>query len=420
MDRRSRQEERAWLASGEALAEAHSLRGLVRAGQLSERRVQLAAYLGHPAAMVLAPGVAVDPKKDDAWLDWVGGTARLGGPEAAVRAAIACGALALGRAPEHGDAALAAAIAWVNCPCPAHAREALLASDEGSYEATGDAALAAANATRSDRYDAGFYARSAALNTPRAPDEIVRAVREALVPWALGRADPLLSGALESAEGGPAGRRRGAKPTRGSPPTQPARAKARGKRGTHAKSGGLPELAAFLGHPMSPAGGRAVVPTRRSDLPEWVAQIAEVGGPEAAVRAAIACGAHALQDDSEPTDPALVAAIEWVQCQCVTHERAARAASDSASCAASSNAARAAANNAGTDGFGAGFYAGLSAQNALFDSVEQGVAVIRDALLPWVLGSADPLKARPRRGARQRGGPAQPRKRRSAGGGSKG
>lgn len=136
--------ERRWRESGEAgdgrryLAhlerggrdEVEALRVRLAIGDLHRERALLAAHVGHgPARAVLSWPAA--PEADATTLD-VWGEALFGfGQAACVRAALAASGVVVASAPtvEGGDPeadprrALAAAEAWLACPCPRHYRE---------------------------------------------------------------------------------------------------------------------------------------------------------------------------------------------------------------------------------------------------------------------------------------------------------
>lgn len=96
-DDRLRELERAWRTSGALDDEVAWLRERQRAGDLDAPRVRLAAWLGHPAAVQLAPDAGFGPPRagaSGAALFWRGVTAH--GEEAAVRALVAEGRRAIG------------------------------------------------------------------------------------------------------------------------------------------------------------------------------------------------------------------------------------------------------------------------------------------------------------------------------------
>jgi hypothetical protein len=129
-DAHLRELERRWRESGSTSAEARLLAERTRVGQLSGWRVELAAFLGHPASRLVvtteaargAPGPA-----DEDLLRWVGGLTRFG-KEVALRAVLAALLLLRGETPDEvdlqHDAALTACRDWIRCPCVTHARAA--------------------------------------------------------------------------------------------------------------------------------------------------------------------------------------------------------------------------------------------------------------------------------------------------------
>jgi hypothetical protein len=119
LDERLRKLERE-AAQGDASATARLLVERVRLGELSDERLRLAAYLGHPTARE-AVGDAL-PAPEDA-LEWV--RALDGhGREACVRAALTAArhSLPVSGHPVSADveAALDATAAWLACPCEEH------------------------------------------------------------------------------------------------------------------------------------------------------------------------------------------------------------------------------------------------------------------------------------------------------------
>lgn len=231
MDRTERRREREWRAGGDVEAEAAWIAQRIRAGTLSRAAVELAALLGHEAATTVAgpPSIALAFETEDAWCARV---VALGGPVAAVRAAIAVGRFAVklvtrGRAAS--DRCLDAAIEWARCPCAAHARRAFETSDSGSrHQSTEDAVLAAVRAESptvvgpNEVMDAAFHLGSAIGSVPWERADQARSVIAAeLVPWLLGGADPLSAS--------PA-RRAGQKP-RSTPQKPPRTARRPGERG---------------------------------------------------------------------------------------------------------------------------------------------------------------------------------------------
>ncbi len=114
-DARLRTLERA-AAAGDAAAAVELLRAKVRRGQLTAERVELAAYLGHSAARLAAPGVPAQPTSPTRWVEEL----RRWGWPAALRAALAAARWAWGELPVPAST-LEVAEAWLRCPCPTHA-----------------------------------------------------------------------------------------------------------------------------------------------------------------------------------------------------------------------------------------------------------------------------------------------------------
>jgi len=249
-DERLRELERRWRESGAVADEAAWLAERVRVGEPSRERVELAAYLEHPAARVIEgdaltavavaelqaevvslrprvppddPGSFAEPFKEWAvsLLAW--------GPEACVRALL--GPMheyvpAWESAPILHDLvsprrAMEALENWCLCPCPAHA-EVLRALDSGLEEAFDEAveyrgglpgtgvALVGYHACRivfgearsrphlmrqASEWAYGEFEIKACGQRfpPRAPDwsPLRTLVTAELLPWALGRHDPL-------------------------------------------------------------------------------------------------------------------------------------------------------------------------------------------------------------------------------------
>lgn len=135
VDARLRRLERA-ASQGDVQARVQVLCERLRTGDLDEERVRLAAYLGDPAARLLlgerAPELPVIRAREGFELNqrrWITGL-RAFGKEWLVRAAVA---LARSRfdawatwdeTDERPHRAVAAAVAWLECPCAAHASQA--------------------------------------------------------------------------------------------------------------------------------------------------------------------------------------------------------------------------------------------------------------------------------------------------------
>jgi len=184
-DERLRRLERAFRASGAAEDEAEWLRERVRRGELDPARLDAAAALGHPAAL-LASGRGDEPLR---------ALERLG-PTALGRAAVAAAELVLpvwegafARDPRP-RLAVAAARAWTLCPCTPHLQEARALGLQ-VYATVGDLPEAS-HAARAAMHC------GALLGTERVGEAVASAelagvsraalhdaIRAALVPWLL-------------------------------------------------------------------------------------------------------------------------------------------------------------------------------------------------------------------------------------------
>jgi hypothetical protein len=134
-DERLRELERLAKASGDPLDKGALLRARVRAGAITQDRLELAAYAGHPGARVALGGQPVSvvtkdqtiTSEPDSFNDWVVGFNRWP-HDVRVRmnlaaAKVACAAAFSGRHSEADHLAVAAfrAIeAWLVCPCDEH------------------------------------------------------------------------------------------------------------------------------------------------------------------------------------------------------------------------------------------------------------------------------------------------------------
>lgn len=193
-------------------AEARKLCWNMGQGTISPRRVQLAAYLGNPAAR-LATGFAEPARSGPATVwharrglsNWFEGL-RTWGKETWVRAALACAELALPdyerRHPEDTGPrrTLDAATRWLCCPCAEHARQAtaaVAAAAHASVDFSACAALRAAQAAATDGRDSLSHARTAAEDAAwvvSSAEGVQARVRLAVVPWALGYSRLQLAG----------------------------------------------------------------------------------------------------------------------------------------------------------------------------------------------------------------------------------
>lgn len=109
--------ERRWRQTRSVDDEAAYLLRRVRAGELCQQRLELAAYCGHPA---FAPAAAVGPDVAEAFLVGLAPWGR----EACVRAGVAAfrAAFEPDGASKPAERCLAALSDWVGCPCDAHVR----------------------------------------------------------------------------------------------------------------------------------------------------------------------------------------------------------------------------------------------------------------------------------------------------------
>lgn len=192
-DARLRELERRWRASRSVTDEAAYLAELVRSGGLVKERLALAAHCGHPAAVMALPGSAAVPSLDEAW---VRGLERAG-RAALVRASIAAtrAALAAELQPGAETPRTLAALALVesclranNAELAAMALHVSAGNAIGLPARIGEACLGAV--ARPD--PAAQAAEALRLAIAGLGVEWVRAVvQEELVPWLLGRGDPL-------------------------------------------------------------------------------------------------------------------------------------------------------------------------------------------------------------------------------------
>ncbi len=182
LERRARQ--------GDSTAEAAALVRRLRAGDLDEERLRLAALVGDPAARLAlgrdAPAVPPTPAA-------LARALRAFGAEALVRATVvAARAMAATADPRFWDlsrarAAITAAEAWLACPCDAHLEAARDVGQTGDEDPS-DAELAPAWAVVGPDGTRLFAAEVAlGCTASEVGDESMRAgLRRALVTWALG------------------------------------------------------------------------------------------------------------------------------------------------------------------------------------------------------------------------------------------
>ncbi|MCO5166489.1 MAG: hypothetical protein M9894_09005 [Planctomycetes bacterium] len=198
-DARLRTLERRWRESGAGCDHARFLVERLRAGEVEPEQVLLAAHLGDAGARE-ALGLEGDPAAPGqrAWTTALGAWR---GPVPA-RAALAAARLVLpvfdrGLNPDpRPRRALRAGEAQVVCPCAAHAQRAAAAAEQADALASDDAGTAvwaAVQATCATGDEALPLLESAVVSAGRVAGVVAvrAAVRDALVPWALGYEDPL-------------------------------------------------------------------------------------------------------------------------------------------------------------------------------------------------------------------------------------
>lgn len=175
--------ERRWRQTRSVDDEAAYLLGRVRAGAVSQQRLDLAAYCGHPAyASSGAVPEAAEP--------FVAGLAPWG-REVCVRAGLAALRAAFGEdGPSKPAGRCAGALSdWVECPCDAHVR----AVQEAHAELRGSGVEVAATACLvwsvvSEQPQRSAWTASLALRpltTVAADADLLAAMRAELVRWAL-------------------------------------------------------------------------------------------------------------------------------------------------------------------------------------------------------------------------------------------
>lgn len=386
----------------------------LRAGQLEAGGVRLAALLGEPLAL-RALGGERQPRPASTQ-ELVAALARHG-PEALARAAAALGREALAaRELEEGvlmpeaEAALAAAETWVLCPCEAHRIEAgrrcgeppavHLSGRDRSHAAfhaaweAGRVAAARDEEARAGHAHAALRWASAALRLQGEGEvgRLLPLLEPWLVPWALGAPDPLKGGVPTLAA-----RRLGDLRAR----SEAGDAEASGALHLleRAREGGLPpdalELAARLGH----AGAALALGEPGSDagvgepLAAWLCRLRRRG--EALGRAALVLVAplplgQAGREAWRRARAALLAGRpSWNADLAEAHFAALQSKGRSPGATADRAAARAACLvwDDGPDAV-AELVAALREAGRDGDSCREAA---RAAILPWLLGGADPL-----------------------------
>jgi len=221
-DSRARALERRWKETGALEDEVAYLRERVRAGLLSQERLELLAYCGQPAARAALDNETWETTDDP--FQWTSNLLARWGQIASVRAAVAAARAAIRVWQTEQDAtyqlaAIQAAEDWVLCPCVAHGQEASAASDRGDEnpdleslgysatfpkEALSAAYAAALTATaaaagckgfkpelRAWEDTAGPHSVSGAEKALGGSGEALAAAKAELILWALGTTDPV-------------------------------------------------------------------------------------------------------------------------------------------------------------------------------------------------------------------------------------
>jgi hypothetical protein len=223
-DERLRELERRFKETGAVEDEANWLRARVRAGTLSEQRLQVAAYVGHALAAKMLVEAGFEPRRIPRWRqrsvsDLASGLSEFGA-EVCARAALAMGPLVPQDALEDTETfaggylnrlsaggrheARVASERWLLCPCADCSRAAsrLLQSFSESWVGPypgatqylppeGGACRIAAHGSAYNRK--GVEASTAAEQASRivGQDDTLAALRNELAPWALGYHDPV-------------------------------------------------------------------------------------------------------------------------------------------------------------------------------------------------------------------------------------
>ena len=204
-DSHLRELERRFRASASVEDEAAWLRARVQAGELSQERLELAAYLGHPAAGAPPgnPDLTWTPENQAPTWRWAEGLARWG-VEAQTRAAVAATRQAL-RFWEAGDpldyrphVAVELAERWILTPEAANL-DAQLAQAHESADALSESPSAgsrgkvawAAACCALCPFDTSHACCEAVYAADEVVDGVPTRVRDELVPWALGYSDPV-------------------------------------------------------------------------------------------------------------------------------------------------------------------------------------------------------------------------------------
>jgi len=188
--------ERRWGESGSTQDEAALLLERARVGQLSEEALELAAYCGHPAALLARSEPLPGPAEELELQAWFEGLRQRGRALFAQAAHIAASGVvdhARSLPPPPADeqsppAAPSAVEEWVACPCRAHLLEVL----EAGSNAVEGTPLADANwcAVATVQGDAGPLLMARVIQrSARGAEVALREVRVGLIQRALAR-DP--------------------------------------------------------------------------------------------------------------------------------------------------------------------------------------------------------------------------------------
>ena len=196
--------ERRFRLSGGVLDEAVWLKARVQAGALDQSQLDLAAYLGHPAAGATpgAPDLTWTPENQAPTWRWAKGLARWG-VEVQIRAAVAATRQALAfweqghPSARRPHVAVELAERWilssaaVNLDQLAQAYESARALGESlSSGSRGKVAWAAACCALTPPGSSHVYCE-AVYAADEVTDGVAARVRDELVPWALGYSDPV-------------------------------------------------------------------------------------------------------------------------------------------------------------------------------------------------------------------------------------
>jgi len=194
-----REMERRFRETGSVEDEAAWLLERVRAGELEQNRLDLAACLGHEASGGGAPASEDAPNH----LEMLKAL-RLAGTETVARAAVGAARRVLHYWTEayptdtRPESAIEAAENWILCQCQTHLDRAEQAAlDVPRMVGSGGAALRPGWAARTAFYTAligagrAGEAVSEALETGLSSEEVCQVVGRELIPWALGYSDPV-------------------------------------------------------------------------------------------------------------------------------------------------------------------------------------------------------------------------------------